>query len=387
MDCGIYLWDTYIEVTYSMCHNHRNFKNTFLSLHTHTMTERNTGIKSGYSKEEWEASDFPILCENCLGDNPYVRMIKKRFGKACKICDRPFDVFRWRPSGSRYKSTEICQTCAKIKNVCQCCVFDLQYGLPVQVRDQFLAQGGHDAEPEMQATSDVAREWYNSIRRQEIASGNASHGKMQINKRLLTMARKQPYSKKSRPNICQMFLQGACARGAACPYRHEMPENHQQRTTTAATADATNTTVWVGGMTDAISESDLRKELSKNGKIREVRLLLERKCAFVEFESRDAAKKALESGLVVNDLKMSLNWAKSNSSVKKKNNHHYTHQDDVVEQTTNAVPVSSLVVPTSQPAISYDSVPAIPQAFQAAPSVRKILNAGVSVPPPPPRKM
>jgi pre-mRNA-splicing factor RBM22/SLT11 len=38
----------------------------------------------------------------------------------------------------RYKKTEICQTCAKLKNVCQTCLLDLQYNLPVQVRDTAL---------------------------------------------------------------------------------------------------------------------------------------------------------------------------------------------------------------------------------------------------------
>jgi pre-mRNA-splicing factor RBM22/SLT11 len=38
----------------------------------------------------------------------------------------------------RFKKTEICQTCSKVKNVCQTCLLDLEFGLPVQVRDTAL---------------------------------------------------------------------------------------------------------------------------------------------------------------------------------------------------------------------------------------------------------
>ncbi|PKA65793.1 Zinc finger CCCH domain-containing protein 40 [Apostasia shenzhenica] len=80
----------------------------------------------------WERSDFPIICESCLGDNPYVRMA--------------FTVFRWRPGrDARFKKTEICQTCSKLKNVCQVCLLDLEYGLPVQVRDTALSINSNDA--------------------------------------------------------------------------------------------------------------------------------------------------------------------------------------------------------------------------------------------------
>lgn len=54
----------------------------------------------------------------------------------------------------RFKTTVICQTCAKVKNVCQTCLLDLEYGLPTQVRDTALAlQAGAP-------TSDINREYY-----------------------------------------------------------------------------------------------------------------------------------------------------------------------------------------------------------------------------------
>ena len=32
----------------------------------------------------------------------------------------------------RFKKTEVCQTCAKLKNVCQTCLLDLEYGKCVE---------------------------------------------------------------------------------------------------------------------------------------------------------------------------------------------------------------------------------------------------------------
>lgn len=50
------------------------------------MGERGFGIRSGATKQGWEKSDFPILCNTCLGENPYLRMTKSEFARECKVC-------------------------------------------------------------------------------------------------------------------------------------------------------------------------------------------------------------------------------------------------------------------------------------------------------------
>ena len=91
--------------------------------------DRGMRVIADPTKQGWETSEFPILCESCMGDNPYVRMMREQYGSTCKICERPMTVFRWKPgSKARQKCTVTCQVCAKLKNTCQCCILDLQYG-------------------------------------------------------------------------------------------------------------------------------------------------------------------------------------------------------------------------------------------------------------------
>lgn len=185
-----------------------------------------------YNRQNWETSDFPILCETCLGENPYVRMTKEKYGRECKICERPFTVFRWKPGAKmRFKKTEICQTCAKLKNVCQTCLLDLEYGLPTQVRDAAL--GLTDDTP----MSDVNREYHTQNQEAAlVANGgltpvgqlanagiNSGAGAVRGHELLLKLARKKPYYKRNRAHICSFWVKGECKRGEECPYRHEMP--------------------------------------------------------------------------------------------------------------------------------------------------------------------
>jgi pre-mRNA-splicing factor RBM22/SLT11 len=88
-------------------------------------------------------------------DDDTTNQSKQEFGRECGTCARPFTVFRWNPgAGMRFKTTVICQTCAKTRNVCQTCLLDLEYHLPTQVRDTAL--GVANEAP----TSDINREYY-----------------------------------------------------------------------------------------------------------------------------------------------------------------------------------------------------------------------------------
>ncbi|XP_051152057.1 zinc finger CCCH domain-containing protein 49-like [Andrographis paniculata] len=287
----------------------------------------------------WERSDFPIICESCLGDNPYVRMTKADYDKECKICTRPFTVFRWRPGrDARYKKTEICQTCCKLKNVCQVCLLDLEYGLPVQVRDTALSINSNDAIPK----SDVNREYFAEEHDRKARAGidyESSYGKVRPNDTILKLQRTTPYYKRNRAHVCSFYIRGQCTRGPECPYRHEMPEEGElsqqnikdryygindpvamkllnkagEMPSLEPPEDESIRTLYIGGLDARITEQDLRDNFYAHGEIESVKMVLQRACAFVTYTTREGAEKAAEelaNKLVIKGLRLKLLWGR-----------------------------------------------------------------------------
>ncbi|KAI3908131.1 hypothetical protein MKW92_043080 [Papaver armeniacum] len=249
----------------------------------------------------WERSDFPIICESCLGDCPYVRMTKADYDKECKICTRPFTVFRWRPGrDARYKKTETCRTCCKLKN----------YGLPVQVRDTALSIHSHDSIPKSDARLGIDYE--------------SSYGKAPPSDTILRLQRTAPYYKRNRAHPCSFFARGTCNRGAECPYRHEMPltgelsrQNIKDRYYDAVSGspdDESIKTLYVGNLDARVSEQDLRDIFYCHGEIESVRIVPNLACAFVTYTTREGAEKAAEelsNKLVIKGLRLKVFWGKA----------------------------------------------------------------------------
>ncbi|CAO1631750.1 unnamed protein product [Parajaminaea phylloscopi] len=279
-----------------------------------------------------EDAETPILCETCLGPNPFVSMTKQSHGKECKICIRPFTVFRWKPGqGARFKKTEICTTCATLKNVCQTCILDLQYGLPVQVRDTAL--GLKNKVP----TSDINKQYYINNQEAQIAdsssksmlaigpASSAGHDmlKQLARKRADPMGKPQNYNR-NKPHLCSFYAKGECKRGDLCPFRHELPVNNElskqnisdrfygrndpvaKKMLGGAASDAglsppedrEVTSLFLSALPPTVTDAEIRTWFVSNvpslqpTQIKSITLVQASKCAFVNFKTRHAAEEA-----------------------------------------------------------------------------------------------
>jgi pre-mRNA-splicing factor RBM22/SLT11 len=183
--------------------------------------------------------DYPLVCEACLGPNPYVRMSKSVNGAECKISKRPFTAFRWKPGKQGYKSTVVSYTIAAQKNICQSCMTDLTYGLPVQLRDAFMRQAMESGVPGADLTSfssmplsRVGQDYQLNLqlarRGDEAAEDptNVQHGATEALRMLAKGAAQhasseRPSFNRHLPRLCLFWVEGGCskAREEQCPNR------------------------------------------------------------------------------------------------------------------------------------------------------------------------
>jgi len=274
-------------------------------------------------------------------------MTKESFGDECKVCSKPFTVFKWTPgAGMRLKKTEICQTCAKLKNVCQTCILDLEFNLPVQVRD--TVAGYKDELP----TSDVNKQYYVNEAEKQLEMGiiptEAGAGKMasSAKEQLKKMARSKPYYDRNQAHLCTFYIKGACTRGQECPFRHEMPKHkdlEQQnlkdryygvndpvaakilnRTDKKASIkppeDTTLTSILLQNVEPDIEEQDIRGVFYTYGDIKSIVVVKKAKLAFINYLEREAAERAVAAqynNCAIKGHVLRVSWGKVKSNADK----------------------------------------------------------------------
>lgn len=285
-----------------------------------------------------------------------MRMTKDNYGADCKICLKPFTIFRWCPGkGMRFRRTEICQTCCKLKNTCQSCILDLQYSLPVQIRDGVLQI--KEACPHNEAN----REYYLAANADKIARNDVTlidYDKTDPAAKAVLEQLSQKYTKnktieeRNAPLPCSFYAKGTCTRGSECPYRHVLtteknntslksyrdryygtddpaaasileknPElaNTIEREGSAASIqkpeDRTIKSFFIMGIRDGLAADDIKTHfLAEN-----VKLIADGAAAIVSFKTRLDAEESAEDNLGTIEIKgvrVKVSWARSQAKSK-----------------------------------------------------------------------
>ncbi|PIA54424.1 hypothetical protein AQUCO_00900759v1 [Aquilegia coerulea] len=208
----------------------------------------------------WERADFPIICESCLGDNPYLRMARagidyeSSFGKA-----RPNDtILKLQRTTPYYK-----------RNRAHVCSF--------YVRGECTRGAECPYRHEMPVTGELSQQ---NIKDRYYGNNDP------VALKLLNKAGEMPSL---------------------------MPPD-----------DESIKTLYVGGLDDRITEQDLRDQFYAHGEIESVRMVLQRACAFVTYTSREGAEKAAEelsNKLVIKGLRLKLLWGRSQTAKAELENH------------------------------------------------------------------
>ncbi|CCH44282.1 Zinc finger CCCH domain-containing protein 49 [Wickerhamomyces ciferrii] len=268
------------------------------------------------------SEDAPAVCETCLGPNPYLRMTREKNGLECKLCTRPFDVYKWFPiKNGSVKKTIICTTCSKQRNCCQSCLMDLTYGIPIQLRDAALKMAGVENISNQEPQNEISKLYVANNLEQFPKIGGASitsdSDKAREILTKLSMASKNKIAPKS---IKNESLPSHINKIDVTKIISKLPLNGS----TTPPNDTSITTIFIFGIDDSLPEykiTDFFENL--NLKIKNFNCQHKSKAGFLTFQTRSDAEKAMsqiqspQPGkpglLVIENIPLRITWGKERS--------------------------------------------------------------------------
>lgn len=253
--------------------------------------------------------DFPIICEACLGPNPYTRMIKSPMAAQCRISGTPFTSFRWQGALRRWKSTIVCPAVAREKNCCQACLADLEYGVPFHVRDHVMDALGEERAP----TSDVSKQYHWANKKQKLLDAQAGAGGYDTYEKLHDHIDKLRELAALEPGPVVWQAQ------RKAPLTPEEQEALRQRRLAERRppTDASVTSLFVGGVPPSVGQKELLPFFLAYGEVRELTIDAQRLAAIVTYRERAAAEtacQALYGNLTIRGSRCRVMWARKRGS-------------------------------------------------------------------------
>lgn len=212
-------------------------------------------------------------------------------------------------------------------------MLDLEYGLPVQVRDKLSG-----VEIEDVPHSEVNKEYMLELHKSTGELGQ-QYKQMPQNETLMKLKRDTPNYKRNLSPVCTFFIRGECNRGKECPFRHELPtesdlteqnikdryygihdpvaekmmERVDQLPKMAPPEDPSITTLFIGGVSNDVTEEDIRDQFYAFGEIESIKVVPEKTCGFVTYVCRSDAERAIDTlanRLILKGSKCHLTWGR-----------------------------------------------------------------------------
>jgi STL11, N-terminal len=240
---------------------------------------------------------LPIVCKPCLGDDKMMKMSRMEDGEACVICEEAFTSYWWKIGElGRRKKTHLCRRCAKLKNVCQSCLKDLDFGLTIETRDLALGKEDYDlAAAADSAYTDRTRR-YQLIQAEQKLNSEQSANRMTHSSRQLKAARVGKLLRK--------------VLGSQSADRDDGGDDDR------GDSNATVCSLWLGGDVDALNEKMIRDAFDEHAPLppERVNVLSQSRCAFVEFDTHEHAKQTLGSigsSIRIGPAQLIVRWARA----------------------------------------------------------------------------
>lgn len=262
-------------------------------------------------------------------------------GEECKICTRPFTVFRWNPNNTSNKSkkTIICMTCSRARNCCQSCMLDITYGIPLDIRDTALKMAGISGALGIKSSVDSKNREVKAIMadKQEASfndqdNGNDSQDRNELARDILsklaerlnennTMLKKTPKNAKGNKHDDIANIKGA----DISKILNKLPLGGL---IIAPESDPTLTSFFLFGFNEDLPQYVISDFCNKFGKIKSLTILHRAQCGFASFTTRKSAegfassisdnglnKNKTTPGLLILDNKYPLrvSWSKQRS--------------------------------------------------------------------------
>lgn len=219
-------------------------------------------------------------------------MVRQKGGEECKLCTRPFTVYRWNILNElrQLKKTIICETCSNARNCCQSCMVDVTYGISLEIRDAALKMAGLPNEYAVESTTrnrEVKAIMADKLDAKEKKSEDADEKRLKAKAILETLAAKLATTKR-RPAKERAT---EASNKDVTKLVNKLPFNAPIQ----APEDGSIKSFFIFGFTPEMPQYVLTDFCSEHGPLALTKMVHRARCAYVTFGERKDAEKFAES--------------------------------------------------------------------------------------------